>query len=172
MTDPFAFYGIEQKFNVDADVVKNLYYRIAKENHPDFFMNDAVAYQKALEMTAANNGSFEILKDFEKRTAFILEQTGMMKDSGKLPMDFLSDMMEINESISELSINPDSKRLSEIKKDLERLESVILIDWQKAATNYDANLEPNKNLEKIKDCYLKHKYFLRIKESLTTFATP
>ena len=173
MTNPFEFYGIAQKFNVDQDLIKKRYYEIAKEYHPDFFMNDEAAYAKALETTAANNKSFEILADFEKRTAFILEQNGLMKDAdNKLPMDFLLEMMEMNEAIDALKMHPDQKKLSALENDLENLESRNLEQWHAAAHSFDQGIETLHNLEVIKDCHLKHKYFLRIKESLSTFATP
>ena len=83
-------------------------------------------------------------------------------------------MMDINEAIMELKMEPNEQKLEEIGLEVNSFEEELSQTLTSLAQQADKELGNDRIrleiIENIKDIYLKQKYLLRIKESLNTFA--
>ena len=174
MENYFDFYKIEEKFLIDEVDLKQRYLKLSKEHHPDFFVDNPAQYQAALEITSTNNKAYNTLGKLQNRIAYILELNGVLKDSqNQISQDFLMEMMDVNETIIDLKMEPDLAKQAKLEADMNSLELGLQEQIEQLAATADAQVETeqrNDVLERIKENYLKLKYVLRIKESLNTFA--
>ena len=143
-------------FFLDEEHLRFTYLQLSRRNHPDMVMHNIDAHASALEMTAKINQAYTVLKSFNKRLAYILELKGLLKHNQKedLPMDFLMEMMDINE---EKENNKNGEIEKEVQKKLSNLEN-NLTDRCK---EYDLTQSPNV-LSEIKILYLKRQYLKRL----------
>ena len=173
MDNFFDFYKIEEKFFVDEKKLRSSYLEFSKNNHPDLYMNDETKYNEALDLTSLNNRAYKQLKSFNKRLSYILTLNRVLDESkNSIPQSFLMEMMDINETIMDLKMDPDSDKQSKLIKEVEELEDNLnssILELAKIADGLNRD-ERILKLEEIKDFYLKQKYVLRLKESLDTFA--
>ncbi len=164
----FEFYEIRPSFHPDAAVVKRKFYELSKRYHPDFYVTEPEEkQQEILELSTLNNKAYQVLSDERKRVAYVLEQSGLLTDGDKhrLPPDFLMEMMEINEALMELEMDPDAGKLAEIRSQTAAIDAQLGDDLAKLTREYDASPQPAL-LDSVKDVYFRQKYLLRIKESL------
>jgi molecular chaperone HscB len=174
MENYFDFYKIEEKFFIDEKQLKLLYLQISKEHHPDFFVNNPSEYEAALAITSSNNKAYKTLSKFERRLAYILELNEVLKGSqNAIPQDFLMEMMDVNEALMDLKMEPNAAVQSKIEAEVNGFEADLNTQIEALSRSADAEEDNAKRLnilERIKENYLKLKYVLRIKESLNTFA--
>lgn len=169
----FEFYGIPESFTVDAVTLKKMFYKLSKEYHPDFYVNESEAKQREiLELSTLNNKAYQTLSDPYKRMEYILKLHELLAEGAKpqLPANFLMEMMDINERLMEID---DTLQLGHITAEVLAIEGDIDESLIKLTTDYDNldNTAKESRLNEIVDCYYRQKYLLRIKESLNTFAT-
>jgi molecular chaperone HscB len=174
MENYFDFYKIEEKFFIDEADLKQRYLKLSKEHHPDFFVDNPAQYQAALEITSTNNKAYKTLSKLQNRVTYILELNDVLKDSqNSIPQDFLMEMMDVNEAIMDLKIEPNAAKQVKLGADVNSLECGLQEQLEQLAATADIQTDDNQRntiLERIKENYLKLKYVLRIKESLNTFA--
>ena len=174
--DFFDFYGITQNFFIDDESLKSKFLKKAKLNHPDFYVNNPVKYNEAMEQTSINNQAFKILNKFDSRVEYILKNHGLLKESkNEIPQDFLMEMMDINEDIMDLQFEFNSKKNKEVKSKIQRIGEDLELKIHTLASEYDKSdvslsNETLKILEQIRNYYLKQKYVLRLQQSLDKFA--
>jgi len=176
VADFFDFYEIPQKFFINEEALKSKFLLKAKQNHPDFYVNDQEKYADAMEQTSLNNQAFKVLSKFDSRLEYILKRYGLLEESkNEIPQDFLVEMMDINEVIMDLQFDFDLEKMEEVKskihaigEDLEYQINSLSKEFDKLEDNLSQ--ESNTILEQIRNRYLKQKYVLRLRESLDKFA--
>jgi molecular chaperone HscB len=169
----FEFYNIPISFNVDAAALKKTFYSYSKKYHPDFFtMESDEAQANILELSTLNTQAYKTLSDEERRMKYVLELTGAMGPEGqnKLPQDFLSDMMDINEAIMELEFDADEEAIERVKKEVQVIDSQLIADIKPILENYKHGETSEATLQDVKIFFLKKRYLLRIFENLSKFA--
>lgn len=166
----FDFYHIEEKFFIDENALKQKFYEYSKKYHPDFHaMKSEEEQNELLELSSINNQAYKALQSFNSRLEQILINKGVLilDEKYSLAPDFLMEMMEINEAIMDLSLDPDADAADQLKSKVMMMNSEINDDLQLAAKSYDENSENrDSSLLKIKDLYYKRKYLQRIQDSL------
>lgn len=174
MTNYFELYGLPISFRPDAATVKNKFYELSRLYHPDRFAQAESTKQiEALRMAAANNEAYKILNNPYTTMGYILRINDMLEDEEKynLPPDFLMEMMEINEAVSEYELEPDNMDMRE--EAIKSLETEFEY-WDKEVGGLIDRFEKGERdkalLSDIKDYYFRKKYLLRIKERIATFA--
>ena len=96
----------------------------------------------------------------------------MWEEEGQhaLPKEFLAEMMEFNEAVMELEFDPDPEHYRQILANLEAVEKAL---WEEVVPHlevFDRNPGEEGVLPKVKEYFLKKRYLLRIRETLSTFA--
>ena len=174
MTNYFELYGLPVSFYPDNATVKKMFYELSRQNHPDRFANANKASQSdSLQMAALNNEAYKTLTNEYATMAYILKMNNLLEDEEKysLPPDFLMEMMELNEAISEYELEPTNQDMKE-----EAIKSLqVQVDyWQKEiqplVDRFETGERDKTLLLEIKDYYFRKKYLLRIQERIATFA--
>lgn len=166
----FDFYEIEEKFFIDEEALKQKFYALSKKYHPDFHASKSEEEQdRLLELSSINNQAYKALQNFNSRLEHILFNKGVLITDEKyaLAPEFLMEMMEINESIMDLSMDPDVAKIQSLKSNVEAMDDDINKGLHTAAKSYDDDIESrDTSVLKIKDLYYRRKYLQRILESL------
>ncbi len=169
----FELYNIPVSFYPDANTVKNKFYELSRQYHPDRFANsDDNEKAEVLQMAAFNNDAYKILSSNYATMGYILRINDMLEDQEKysLSPDFLMEMMELNEAISEYELEPDNADLqNEAIKTLETQLEYWNAEVDPLIKKYE-NTHDKKVLSDIKDYYFRKKYLLRIQQRIATFA--
>lgn len=174
MNNYFELYEIPVSFTPDQDHIKKKYYELSKKYHPDrFTLADNEAQENALKVSSLNNEAFNTFKNTYKTIAYVLKHYDVLEDEEKysLPPDFLMEMMDINEAVSDIEdVKDNSELLSKtnntLKQQLESWEN----DIAPLINNFDETNPDKELLLKIKDYYFRKKYLLRIKNRLSELA--
>ena len=154
----FRFYGIEPSFDVDLARLKTLFLQKSREYHPDFYTHDPESQNIALAVSAFNNKAYKILGDDISRAQYLVDlNTDEQERTQQLPQTFLMDMMDLNESIDELSIGNDTGK-QELSENIASLKQEIKKDIDLAAL---AN-----NWQETQMALLKWKYLERLEARL------
>ena len=169
----FEFYDLPIAFQLDEAALKRSFYANSKRYHPDFFtLEDEAKQNEILELSTLNTQAYKTLSDFDRRMKYVLELKDIFEEEGKnsLPQDFMMDMMDINEAIMELEFDYDEATYQKVISDAQGIDNQILEEVKPIIENYQENVTPQSDLEKVKNFYLKKRYLLRILENVSRFA--
>ncbi|MEO1712500.1 MAG: iron-sulfur cluster co-chaperone HscB C-terminal domain-containing protein [Bacteroidota bacterium] len=165
----FEFFAIPVSFQVDEAQLKRIFYANSKKYHPDFYtLESAEKQEEILELSTLNNKAYKTLKDFDARLKYILEWKGILKEEGqhKVPQDFLMEMMDINEALMDLKMDPNEEQLAKTRAQVENLEKELMDGILPILSSYTGDKEQEEDLKKVLDFYLKRRYLLRIRQDL------
>jgi molecular chaperone HscB len=169
----FAFYHLPISFEVDEVALKRLFFRYARQYHPDFHTM-AIPEKQAeiLELSTYNTQAYKTLSDFDSRLKYILELKGVLAEEGQntLPQDFLVEMMDINEAIMELEFDFDEAIYNKAKREAEAIENQLFEEIKPILENYKDGETSLDDLELVKIFFLKKRYLFRVFENLSKFA--
>ena len=150
----FELFELPVSFIVDKSKLALKYFELQKKYHPDFFTQSTEAEQSdALEISSQVNKALKVLKNEDETIKYVLQLKGLLEEEEKyqLPPDFLMEMMELNEELSENS----ARQINEIEKKLHtEVQSII--------ESYDDSTFTTADLLKLKEYYYKKKYLQRI----------
>jgi len=170
----FELYGIEESFNLDESLVKRKFYELSKLYHPDFYINESEEKQhEILELSTLNNKAYQILSEPRKLTEYVLKLHGFAEEGEKhqLPPDFLMAMMDVNEALMELEMEPDPGKLAQIRDEVEEKMNKLKNESAVLTKAFDSTASDKEGiLKQILDLWYRQKYLLRIKDSLAKFA--
>ena len=175
MVNYFELYDIPVCFAPDAAVVKKKFYELSRRYHPDrFTLAGEEERAEVLRMAALNNDAYKVLQNADATMAYILKMNELLEDEEKysLPPDFLMEMMDLNESISEYEMDPENETY---KNDAHNMLNAQLDAWkadvEPLLEQFEKGNTSKEILLQIKDYYFRKKYLLRILERINTFAT-
>ncbi len=175
MVNYFELYNIPESFSVDKGAVKKKFYELSRTYHPDrFTLADDDKKEEALKMSAINNEAYKTLKSEDELVAYLLRLKEVLEADEKynLPPDFLMEMMELNELVSELEMEPDNNNLLQQAKSAYNEQATVLNnELKQSCEQYSPEADNSDLLKAIKDLYFRKKYLLRIQERMNTFAT-
>jgi molecular chaperone HscB len=174
MDNYFTLFNLPETFRPDTALVKQIFYRLSKQFHPDRVAQaDPASQAEVLTKAAMLNDAYKTLSNADLTMAYILKVHQLLEEEEKyaLPPDFLMEMMDINELLSDYEAMPQDERL---KSQVEQALAEQLALWEAEVRPLVLAFEEDPNgpglLVKIKDFYFRKKYLLRIRERLTTFA--
>jgi molecular chaperone HscB len=168
----FEFYDLPVSFSVNEEEVKRKFIELSRKYHPDYFSTDPPEKQlESLNLSTFNTKAFQTLSDADRRMKYVLELKNLIHEGERhdLPDEFLLDMMDLNEAISEIKSGKNAKGKSQLEAKVHSMLDELRMQIEpllKADNHHNASAS---DLRKIKEYYYKRKYLLRIKESLDTF---
>lgn len=169
----FELYGLPISFRIDKTILKKKFFELSRQYHPDFHAGATAEKQaEVLNLSTLNTKAWEVLSDPDQRTEYILLLTGSMEKEEKYTLSpvFLGEMMEINEALMGLELDPDPNTLSSVNQEVTILENNLLNEFTSTTQQYDAGQTDSSTLKKIKELHYRRKYLLRIRSTLNTFA--
>lgn len=171
----FAFYGLPETFRPDEAALKRLYYAKSRETHPDFHATSSPENQaEMLRQATLNTDAYRTLTDADKRMAYILRQNGLLEEGKQeqLPPDFLMDMMDLNEQLMDLEMEPDAAAQVKVAAEVTALASTLDAGIEPVLAGYEGLPTDHRPaaLQQIRTYYLKKRYLLRIQQQVATFA--
>ena len=164
----FEFYEIPLSFFPDQSLLKQKFIQKSRAHHPDYFTHQPEEQQTAIDQTALNNEAYRVLRSFNETTQYILSLFGLINPEDKgdaVGQDFLMEMMDINEGLMELQMDPDPEKEAKVLEQIEAISNQNMDKWKERAKEYDENGK-EEILNDIKQLYLRHKYINRIKGRL------
>ena len=171
--DFFKFYELPISFLLDERALKQKFYALSRQYHPDFHTHESSEQQQnILELSTLNTRAYKTLSDFDERVKYILEIKGLMQEGEKqeIPNEFLMEMMDINESVMDLQMDFDETLYKKTVEDVKILQAENYESVKTILENYDDSNSKQSELEKVKEFYLKKRYLLRLEKNLSTFA--
>lgn len=154
----FELFEIPVGIHVDKAAIAKKYVELQKKYHPDFFTQENEAAQEnSLEISSAINKAMKVFKTTDATLKYVLELKGILEEEEKypLPADFLMEVMELNENLSDDSATA-----------IEAFEKDIYADVSPIIEKYNDATITSGELQKLKEYYYKKKYLRRILERL------
>lgn len=161
----FELFELPVSLQPDRNEVSKKYFELQKKYHPDFFSQAGTHEQEEmLEKSSLVNNAFKIFQNADDTIKYVLQIKGLLQEGEKydLPPDFLMEMMELNETMSE----DDILSVEETATKISQLETQLYQSVQNIIENYDEERTTNEQLLLVKDYYYKKKYLARISERL------
>lgn len=164
MKSPFEWFDLKESFHVSEDALRTAYMKAIKSHHPDRFLHDSEAYERALQASANIHEAYQLLSKPLELTGYLLKNKGVLEEKESLPQDFLFEMMDLNEQLDEI----EQADVSALNQTLKGWEDDLNEKLLQSIEKYEQG--DTGQLAKIKDSYLKMKYILRLKDRLVNFA--
>lgn len=165
----FEFYEIPVNLKIDLKDLRSIYLQNSKKYHPDFYTTSSKNIQnEVLQKSGRNNVAYEVLRNENSRIKHILEINQLLQEgSDKLSAEFLGDMMDINEEMMEVQLEPSDERIDRLVQAMDKMSDEFRspIDHLFDQEELDAA-----ELASLKTYYLKFRYLSRLKEKLNKFA--
>ncbi|HMC99807.1 MAG TPA: iron-sulfur cluster co-chaperone HscB C-terminal domain-containing protein [Ferruginibacter sp.] len=154
----FELFDIPVSVRVDQTKLAQKYFELQKKFHPDFFAQSTEAEQaEALENSSAANKALKIFKNEDATIKYVLQLKGLLEEEEKyqLPPEFLMEMMDLNEDLSEDS----ALQIQTLENQLHSEVAPIINSYNDASITYA-------ELMQLKEYYYKKKYLQRILDRL------
>lgn len=154
----FELFDIPVSLQVDKKLLSQKYIALQKKYHPDFFTQATEMEQAdALETSSQINKALKTFKNEDDTIKYVLQLKGLLQDDEKyqLPPDFLMEVMELNEALSESST-----------AQIADFEAAIYTGVKDIIEQYNNSTTTTADLLKVKEYYFKKKYLQRILERL------
>jgi molecular chaperone HscB len=141
-TSYFAFFGLPEKLQIDADALEQQFHKLSWKLHPDNFMR-ANEYERnlSLERSSELNDAYRALRDRLARVEYLLAHRGARKEGTtkqQAPPELLEEVFELNESLDELREARESgDDLAALRAKLEAAKQ----DFQEKLGDVDAELD-------------------------------
>jgi molecular chaperone HscB len=161
----FELFEIPVQLQVDGQALRSKFMQLSRRYHPDFYTNESPeAQEESLEKIALVNNAWKTFQHPEETIAYVLQLKGLLTEEEKyqLDPDFLMEMMDINEAISE----EDPTNMPAIIERLQVLQEEIYTPVRDIIATYQDNVTAQADLLKVKEYYFQKKYLERIRGSL------
>lgn len=155
----FELYDIPVTLQVDKSLLAKKYFELQKKYHPDFYSNASEEEQReVLEKSSDINKALKIFRDTEATVKYVLQLKGLLEEDEKyqLPPDFLMEVMELNETLSENSA-----------AEVGAFENTLYEGVKDIIERYNDMTITEEALLKVKDYYFRKKYLQRILERMS-----
>ncbi|MEY4149656.1 MAG: hypothetical protein RL555_260 [Bacteroidota bacterium] len=160
----FELFELPLQFEVDAKKIRPKFLELSRRFHPDFHSQEnEVNQQKVMEQSALINKGWQVFQEPLATLHYVLQLLGKIKEQENpvLSADFLMEMMELNERLTE----GDQDQQLQLKEEINRYEKE-LYEGIKSILKSPPTVATDTDLEKIKEYYYQQKYLNRIQERI------
>ncbi len=161
----FELFEMPVSLQADKKYLQDKYIQLQKKYHPDFFSTESKEEQAdMLEKSSLINSAYKTFQNDDETIKYVLQLKELLEEEEKyqLPPEFLVEMMELNESLTEI----DDSSLEETETKISQLEKHLYDEVQNIIEYYNEDRTTNEQLLQVKDYYFKKKYLKRILERL------
>ena len=165
----FELYGLPVLMKVNASEIKQKFYELSRQYHPDFHIKSLQEQQAdILQKSADVNKAYKIFQNPDDIIKYVLQIKKLIHDEEKyeLDPDFLMEVMEINERLMELESGSDTEALDQTVLKTKELLNKIYADVEPIIENYKEGITTEKELLQVKSYYYKKKYLQRILDKI------
>ena len=155
----FELFDMPVSLAIDNNILIKKYFELQKKFHPDFYTQATVEEQEeVLQKSSEINKALKIFKNKEHTIKYVLGLKGLLQEEEKyqLPPDFLMEVMDLNENLSDDSTVA-----------IHAFEKEIYVGVETIVENYNDTKISTDDLLKIKEYYFKKKYLQRILDRIT-----
>jgi molecular chaperone HscB len=161
----FELFNIPVSLNPDTQQLKQKFYALSRQYHPDFYTQENDFEQsEALEKSSQVNKAFKVFQNRDETIKYVLQLKGLLEEEEKynLPPVFLMEMMELNEQMMDAKMDEDTGATAKIKDAIANLEEEIFEPVKDIVEGYEEGKTTTDQLLRVKEYYYKKKYFNRI----------
>lgn len=161
----FELYGIPVSLLPDKKQLKQKFYELSRKFHPDFYTQEnEYERSEALEKSSLVNKAYKIFQNPDETIKYVLQQKGLVEEEEKyqLPPDFLMEMLELNEQLTDAKMEEDASAIADLKETIKKEEDKIYSPVKSIIENYQEGKTTDEELLKVKEYYFKKKYLSRI----------
>lgn len=167
----FELFEVPVSIKLDKDLIKNKFYQLSRQYHPDRFANASEAEQsEALERSSLLNRAWKVFQNEDETIRYVLSLHGLIEEEEKykLSPDFLMEVMELNEALMEMGMEGENsaEQLADIKTKLEQLLTETYNHVEEIVETYQEATISKEKLLRLKDYYYKKKYLQRILDKI------
>lgn len=165
----FELFEIPVSLKVEPSVLTRKYFELSRKYHPDYFARaSAQEQEEALERSAQLNKALQTFRSAEETIKYVLLLKGLLVEEEKypLPPDFLMEVMDLNEQLMELELEPDPDVLEAAETNTRRLNKKIYDEVASVIEQYEEGVTAAEALLQVKEYYYQKKYLDRILEKL------
>ncbi|MDQ3141405.1 MAG: Fe-S protein assembly co-chaperone HscB [Bacteroidota bacterium] len=164
----FQYYDIPETLHLDLKLLRDLYYQKSRELHPDLQKQQNTSTDELQEKAAQNNQAYKTLSDPLLRLKHALELNigALQENQQSLPADFLMQMMDLHEKISEAIHVENIQTRENLQNEIEEIQNKIHIIAKPFINSFDQNDRSSSLFEGLLDYYYKLKYIRRLHQNL------
>ena len=158
----FELFNLPFAPKADHTLVNKKYFELQKLYHPDFFTQASEEEKEAmLERSADVNKAYHIFRQQDRTLEYFLQEKAVVETDEKynLPPEFLMEMMELNEALTEEDETSFRARVADAEAALDAGVSGILDKTSHAELS-------DTDLQELKAYHFKKKYLKRILDRL------
>lgn len=170
MNTYFDLFEIPVQLKVPKDAIKQKYFALSRQMHPDYFINESEAKQQnALDKSAQLNKALKTFNDVDETIRYVLTLKGLLTENEKyeLPPPFLMQMLELNEELAEAAMEDDAAVRNRVMESVQQTENEIYEPVKNIIEHYQEGVTTQEELLQVKDYYFKKKYIERLKQQFT-----
>ena len=165
----FDLYNIPVSLKPDQQEVKKKFYELSRKYHPDF-ASQGTDYEQAeaLEKSSLVNKAYKTFNNPDDTIKYVLQSKELLEEEEKyqLPPEFLMEVIELNEQLVEAKMEQETSGLTNIKSQINNLQSEIYEPVKNIIENYKEGTTTTEELLHVKEYYFKKKYLNRILEGM------
>lgn len=161
----FELYGLPVSMKPDVQQVKQKFYELSRQYHPDFFTQNTDDEQaEALEKSSLVNKAYKVLQNEDETIKYVLQLHGLLEEEEKyaLPGLFLANMLDLNEQIADARMEGDAAALQQAQTAIHDIQSELYEPVRQIVEGYQAGVTTQEEMLQVKDYYYKKKYLTRI----------
>ncbi len=165
----FGLFEIPVSLHPDTKQVKQKFYLLSRQFHPDFYTREnEVDQAEALEKSSQVNEAFKVFQNRDETIKYVLQLKGLLEEEEKynLPPDFLMEMMDLNEQMIDAKTDQNPDAVARLKSAIAALEQEIYEPVKSIVEEYNDDKTTTSELLKVKEYYYKKKYLNRILATL------
>lgn len=165
----FQLYNIPVTLIPDRQQVKEKFYQLSRQYHPDFFSQASDEEQlEALEKSSMVNKALKVFSNPDETIKYVLQLKGLLQEEEKyqLPPDFLMEVMELNEQLMDARMDNNQEKINALQSSIADFQTAIYTPVTNIVEHYQEGVINEKELLQVKEYYFKKKYLNRILEGM------
>lgn len=165
----FELFEIPIQLQVNSQDLRKKFLELSRRYHPDFYVQSGEQEQaEVLEKSSQVNKAFKTFQDTDDTIKYVLQLKNLLEEEEKYELDpeFLMEVLELNEQVMELEMEPEASQLERVERQSTQLLDSIYAEVAQIIENYKDGVTTEAELLKVKDYYYKKKYLDRILDKL------